>query len=145
MIFPGQRNEHVSNQVAPLRYIIRNQSTATDFPKTQEIKSRISDTSTPFDKPSEKVSIVKAYQYIKAKVEKIVARINKQYNKIYIRLNDQCDTLTTLNAQINTLNETIGRITTSIDRGNIYQSHSPTVPSTIFLKVCSPSTQIPIL
>ena len=76
--------------------------------------------SASFNRLSGKVSIVKTYQYTEAKVEEIVARINKQYNRIYIRLDDQCDILIALNVQMSTLNETIGRIAISIDRGSIH-------------------------
>jgi len=135
VIFPGQRNEHTLSQAALSRYTTRDQSIATDFPEAQETEDGISDTSAPPNRPSGKVSIVKAYQYTEAKVEEIVARINKQHNKIYARLNDQYNTLTTLNVQMNTLNEAIGRIAIFIDRRNIYQSHSLTAPSTILPKV----------
>ena len=74
-----------------------------------------------------------------------MVRMNEQYNKIYIRLDDQRDTLTTLNTQINTLNETINRIATSIDRRSTHQSHSPTALSTILPEIRSPSIQILVL
>jgi len=138
MIFPRQRNEHTPSQAASLRYTTRDQSTATDFPEAQKIEGGISDTSAPFNRPSKKVSIVKTYQYIEAKVEEVVAYINKQHNKIYICLDDQRDILTTLNIQINILNETISRIATSIDGRNTYQSHFPTALSTMLSKVRSP-------
>ncbi|SRR6266699_264934 len=99
---------------------MRDQSTATDFPEAQEIEGGVSDTSAPLDRLSKKVSIVKVYQYIEAKVEEVVVRMNEQHNRIYIRLDDQCDILIALNVQMSTLNETIGRIAISIDRGSIH-------------------------
>jgi len=144
VIFPGQRSEHAPSQAVLLRSTTRDQSTATDFPEAQETEGGVSDTSAPFNRPSEKVSVVKAYQYTEAKVEEVVARINEQHNRIYTRLDDQRDTLTALNVQMNILNETIGRIVISIDGGNTHQNHFPTVPSTVLPKVRCPFAQISI-